>query len=249
MIIADSPSPNFGPRAEGKKIKYLVLHYTDTQSAFDALKLLQDPARQVSSHYLVDEDGTALRLVPEEMRAWHAGKSWWEGETDINSCSIGIEIQNPGHQFGYRHFPAEQVKAVAELCRDIIARHKILPYHVVAHSDIAPGRKQDPGELFPWEQLAQDGVGLWPKVTEKDEADVEDLFERGAGAVWEFVQPLLTYFGYDPRVDMKTLVTSFQLHFEQDVFAFPEKTGVLSHTTAAKAVALHRQKLMLRPKA
>src|SRR5262249_26037816 len=153
----DAPSPNFGPRKEGKKIKYLILHYTDTQTAFEALKLLQggDPAHQVSAHYLVDEDGTVMRIVDEAMRAWHAGKSYWEGEEDLNSCSIGIEIQNPGHTNGYRPFPEEQIAAVAELCDGIIERHNILPCHVLAHSDIAPERKADPGELFPWQALSE----------------------------------------------------------------------------------------------
>lgn len=243
MIISDAPSPNFSARAAGKKIKYLVLHYTDTVTAFDALRILQDPARQVSAHYLVDENGLALRLVPEEMRAWHAGQSWWEGESDINSCSIGIEIQNHGHGYGYRHFPDEQMQAVAELCRDIISRHHILPYHVIAHSDIAPERKKDPGELFPWENLAHQSIGLWPRVTDNDELEAEDIAKDH-----EKIKSLMTYYGYDPRVDFTVLLSAFQRHFEQDVFGFEEKIGVASLGTISRIVALHRQKLALRPR-
>lgn len=243
MMISDSPTQNFGTRAQGAKVRYLVLHYTDTQSAFDALKIMQDPARQVSAHYLVDEQGGVLRLVQEEMRAWHAGKSRWEGEEDLNSFSIGIEIQNPGHGFGYVPFPDEQIRSVAKLCRDIISRHDILPPHVLAHSDIAPERKRDPGELFPWEALAAQGVGLWPKITVHDEIDAEDIGDDA-----EKIKSLLTKFGYDPRLDLKTLVTAFQRHFEQDVFATEEKIGIASQKTVTALVALYRQKLALRRK-
>lgn len=243
MIIADSPSPNFGPRAEGKKIKYIVLHYTGTRSAFDAVEILQDPARQVSAHYMVDEDGSILRLVPEEMRAWHAGKSSWEGETDINSCSIGIEIHNLGHDHGYRPFPEAQIRAVIALCRDIILRHGILPQHVIAHSDIAPERKKDPGELFPWAMLASSGVGLWPQVNDGDEAEAMDIVSDH-----EKIKSLLTYFGYDARADFKTLIAAFQRHFEPETFADEDKVGVVTIAAAARIVALHRQKLALRPK-
>lgn len=240
MIIADAPSPNFGPRKEGKKIKYLILHYTGSPTAFEALRLLQGgrPGHDVSAHYLVDEGGAVTRLVDENMRAWHAGKSSWEGEEDINSCSIGIEIQNPGHEFGYVNFPAAQVQAVAELCRGIIERHRILPYHVLAHSDIAPERKQDPGELFPWEQMAAQGIGLWPEPADSD-ADAADAEE---------IRAILTKYGYDRRLDEKTLITAFQRHFEPEVFAHPDRIGVASLNTVQLMQALLRQKLALRPK-
>ena len=242
MIMSDSPSPNFGARAAGKKIKYLILHYTDTLSAFDALKILQDPARQVSAHYLVDEDGSTLRLVPEEMRAWHAGLSSWEGETDINSCSIGIEIQNPGHGFGYRPFPDEQMRAVIELCRGIIERHDILPCHVIAHSDIAPIRKKDPGELFPWQYLAAQGVGVWPHVTEADELDAEQILNDA-----DAIKSHLTRYGYDNRLELPALISAFQRHFVTEGFVDGAEQAI-NLVTVQRLVALCRQKLAARRK-
>ncbi len=229
MIIADAPSPNFGPRAEGKKIKYLILHYTETRSAFNALHLLQggDPDHQVSAHYLVDVDGTVTRIVDESMRAWHAGKSRWENEEDINSCSIGIEIQNPGHANGYVPFPEEQMKAVTELCHGIIDRHKILPAHVLAHSDIAPERKTDPGELFPWQALSEQGIGVWPEAGEYEAEDIDVI---------------LTKYGYDPRVALKTRLTAFQRHFEPEVFLTPDRVGVASLNTVNRLQSLLHQK-------
>jgi N-acetylmuramoyl-L-alanine amidase len=234
----DAPSPNFGPRKDGKKIKYIILHYTGTETAFEALRLLQggDPGHEVSAHYFVDMDGAITRLVDEEMRAWHAGKSSWEGEDDINSCSIGIEIQNPGHDFGYVPFPDEQVKAAAELCKDIMARHGILPCHVLAHSDIAPERKKDPGELFPWEELARQGIGAWPDVNDEDMEDASDI------------KNILTKYGYDQNLDEKILVTAFQRHFQPDKFLTPDSSGTADDDTAKRAHALNRQKLKMRPK-
>ncbi|HEV2335659.1 MAG TPA: N-acetylmuramoyl-L-alanine amidase [Stellaceae bacterium] len=140
----------------------LVLHYTGMQSAASALDRLCDPSARVSAHYLVEEDGTLWRLVPDARRAFHAGVSCWQGGCDLNFVSIGVEIVNPGHEWGYRRFPEPQMAAVEELCRDILARHRIPPYRVVGHSDIAPDRKADPGELFDWPRLAAAGIGLWP---------------------------------------------------------------------------------------
>ncbi len=236
MIIIDAPSPNFNDRAEGKKIKYLILHYTGTETAFEALRLLQggDPAHKVSAHYLVDEEGGVTRIVNEAMRAWHAGKSCWEKEEDLNSCSIGIEIQNPGHEHGYVEFPGEQMEAVAELCLDIIQRQKILPYNVLAHSDIAPERKMDPGELFPWEWLAQQGIGLWPEPAE--------------GADGGDIKSILTAYGYDARIDEKTLITAFQRHFAPEVFLTPDRVGIANLNTVQKIRSLLKQKMDLRPK-
>ena len=139
----------------------LVLHYTGMPSAAAALARLCDPGAKVSAHYLVDEDGTVQALVAEQNRAWHAGVSFWRGATGLNDRSIGIEIVNPGHEFGYRPFPPAQMQAVRELCRGILARWPIPARNVVAHSDIAPNRKQDPGELFDWRGLAAAGIGLW----------------------------------------------------------------------------------------
>ncbi|TAL37427.1 MAG: N-acetylmuramoyl-L-alanine amidase [Alphaproteobacteria bacterium] len=242
MMISDAPSPNFNDRADGKKPSLLILHYTDTVTGFEALKILQSEERRVSSHYFVNDDGHIMRLVPEEMRAWHAGKSYWQGETDINSVSIGIEIQNPGHTNGYVAFPEDQIRAVTNLCREIIARNKILPYHVLAHSDIAPERKMDPGEFFPWGRLAGAGVGLWPNVTESIEADSHDVRDRD-----EEVRSLLNRYGYDPRVDFKAVVTAFQRHFEPEVFA-EDRPGEVTIHTLRRLMALNKQRLALRPK-
>src|SRR4051812_4438454 len=161
MIIA-APSPNHDARPTEIPIDTLVLHYTGMQSGAAAIARLRDPGAAVSAHYVVEEDGSIHVLVPEERRAWHAGLSWWRGEAALNGRSIGIEGVNPGHEWGYRDFPALQMAAVCELCLEILGRHPIPQRNVVGHSDIAPDRKQDPGELFDWEGLAANGVGLWP---------------------------------------------------------------------------------------
>ena len=153
------PSPNHDARTA--PIDILLLHYTGMRSGEAACERLTDAAAKVSSHYLVYEDGRIDQLVPEVRRAWHAGVASWKGESEINSRSVGIEIVNPGHEFGYRDFPGAQIEAVIALCRDIVARHAIPPSRVLAHSDVAPGRKLDPGERFPWARLAAAGVGLW----------------------------------------------------------------------------------------
>ena len=163
MQVIARPSPNYTDRTMGP-IDMLVLHYTGMASSEDALARLCDPAAQVSAHYLIDEDGQIYQLVVEEKRAWHAGVSCWAGEQDINSRSIGIELVNPGHDLGYRNFPELQMRRLAELGHEILLRHPIPPHRVLGHSDVAPGRKRDPGELFDWEWLAGQGIGLWPDL-------------------------------------------------------------------------------------
>jgi N-acetylmuramoyl-L-alanine amidase len=160
-----------------------------------AVDMLLDPLREVSAHYVVDLDGRALQLVDEAQRAWHAGQSFWAGETDLNSTSIGIEIVNPGHTYGHQPFPPAQILSVIHLCREIIARHSILPSHVLAHSDIAPTRKQDPGELFPWQTLAENGVGIWPMPGDK----ISPAADLGK-------------YGYDIS-NLPAAITAFQRHF------------------------------------
>lgn len=159
LIVRDVPSPNFDARRGPPDM--LVLHYTGMQTAEAAIARLCDPEAKVSAHYVVDEDGSILKLVPEERRAWHAGRGVWLGETDCNAASIGIEIVNPGHEFGYRDFPEVQVDAVISLIADIRTRWTIPDNRIIAHSDLAPERKQDPGERFPWKRLAGSGHGLW----------------------------------------------------------------------------------------
>lgn len=160
--VRDLPSPNHDARPGDGTVDTLVLHYTGMADAAAAAARLRDPASKVSCHYLVDEDGAVLRLVPESRRAWHAGVSCWRGRPRLNDRSIGIEIVNPGHEFGYRPFPALQMAAVCDLCLAVLARHPIAARDVVGHADVAPDRKRDPGELFDWAGLAANGVGLWP---------------------------------------------------------------------------------------
>ncbi len=162
MNIIDTPSPNFDART--LPVSMIVLHYTGMQDAASAIARLADPEAKVSAHYVVAEDGQIVRMVAEENRAWHAGKSYWRGVTNINSASIGIEIVNPGHEFGYRPFPDAQVSAVIALMQDILTRHSITRGNIVGHSDIAPARKEDPGELFPWGRLARLRLAL-PRPT------------------------------------------------------------------------------------
>lgn len=165
LIVRDVPSPNFDARRGPPDM--LVLHYTGMQTAEAAIARLCDPEAKVSAHYVVDEDGSILKLVPEERRAWHAGRGVWLGETDCNAASIGIEIVNPGHEFGYRDFPEVQVDAVISLIADIRTRWTIPDNRIIAHSDLAPERKQDPGERFPWKRLAGAGHGLWFEPAEE----------------------------------------------------------------------------------
>lgn len=160
-FMIERASPNFNDRQ--LPIAMVVLHYTGMPSGAAAIDWLANPESGVSAHYVVAEDGTVLRMVDEAKRAWHAGRSWWRGITDVNSASIGIEIVNPGHEFGYVPFPAPQMDAVEALVADIVARHGIKPANVVGHSDIAPTRKQDPGELFDWPRLARAGLAASPR--------------------------------------------------------------------------------------
>ncbi|MCB9988560.1 MAG: N-acetylmuramoyl-L-alanine amidase [Rhodospirillales bacterium] len=162
MRCENYPSPNYGERREGAQPGMIVIHYTGMKTAQDALDRMCDPAAEVSAHYMVDEDGTVYQLVDEGKRAWHAGASEWQGISDVNSHSIGIELVNPGHEWGYRAFPPEQMEALAQLCQDIMVRHEIR--WVLGHADVAPGRKQDPGELFDWQWLADNDI---PNIHEK----------------------------------------------------------------------------------
>ena len=209
------PSPNHSERRIA--IDMIVLHYTGMKSGEEALARLTDAAAKVSSHYLVYEDGRIDQLVPEAQRAWHAGLSFWKGVTDINSRSVGIEIVNPGHEFGYRDFPDVQIDAVISLCRDIIARHTIPAARVLAHSDIAPARKQDPGERFPWGRLAVSGVGLWLEPSPLTEGTTLKPDDRGPQVAE--LQRALARFGYAAditnRYDKATaeVVMAFQRHF------------------------------------
>src|SRR6266481_868196 len=162
LQIRDRVSPNHASRNNPVRIDMLVLHYTGMTSVEAALERLCDPGAKVSAHYVIEENGGIWRLVPESRRAFHAGRSCWGGEGDLNAVSVGIEIVNPGHEWGYRSFPEAQMVSVERLCLEVLCRHQIPPHRVVGHSDIAPDRKTDPGELFDWPRLARAGIGIWP---------------------------------------------------------------------------------------
>jgi N-acetylmuramoyl-L-alanine amidase len=209
------PSPNIDDR-EGP-VEFLVMHYTGMQNARSAIDLLCSPASKVSAHYVVDEDGTVYCLVPEEKRAWHAGISYWRGRRMLNDASIGIEIVNPGHEWGYRAFPEVQMAAVRELSLGILGRHAIPARNVVAHSDIAPNRKQDPGELFDWKGLAEAGIGLW----------TDDSGE--AGDFWGD----LAAIGYDVSLPPGDVIRAFQRRF------LPENlSGMADEVTAGRVAGV-----------
>ncbi len=201
--IIDRPSPNHDARPDGQEVDMLVLHYTGMQSGEAALERMCDPDAKVSAHYCIEEDGRIFALVGEDRRAWHAGVALWQGASDINARSIGIELVNPGHEFGYRPFPALQMSALKALALDILARHPIPAARVLGHADVAPLRKDDPGELFDWRGLAGSGIGVWP--------------EEGSAAVLESaVGQALERIGYGyTDEDLPAVIRAFQRHYRQ----------------------------------
>lgn len=227
LPIVDLPSPNQDER--GCPVDMLILHYTGMQSAGAAIDRLRDTDAAVSSHYVVDEDGTVIRLVPEDRRAWHAGVSHWRGHTALNARSIGIEIVNPGHEFGYRDFPVLQLAAVCDLCLSILTRHDIPARNVVAHSDVAPDRKEDPGERFDWRALAENGVGLWPE----DSPDIGTTGPIRDAVTLRPVRAALAEIGYrvapegalDPA--LSTVLRAFQRHWRPEAITGQADDGTL----------------------
>lgn len=218
FIVADVvPSPNVDERKGGAP-DIILLHYTGMQTGDAALERLTSAESKVSSHYVVYEDGRIVQCVPEALRAWHAGVSYWTGETDINSRSIGIEIVNPGHEFGYVDFPLRQIAAVIALCKSILTRYPISPERILAHSDVAPSRKQDPGEKFPWELLHNSGIGHWVRPVAANMDGVK-LHPGARGEAVARLQRMLAAYGYGIEetglYDDKTrdVVTAFQRHF------------------------------------
>ncbi len=220
FIVAEvSPSPNLDERKDGRPPDIILLHYTGMQTGEAALQRLCSGESKVSAHYVVFEDGRIVQCVPESKRAWHAGVSSWAGETDINSRSIGIEIVNPGHEFGYRDFPLRQTAAVISLCKSILTRRgPISADRILAHSDVAPGRKQDPGEKFPWELLSESGIGHWVRAAQLN-LDGTTLKPGDSGEPVTRLQRTLHNYGYGIAetgvYDDATseVVTAFQRHF------------------------------------
>lgn len=216
-----APSPNFGSRPDGQSADLLILHYTGMPDDDQALSWLQNPASQVSCHYFIHQDGRILQLVSEGARAWHAGVSSWQGITDINSCSIGIEIANPGHDHGYHAFCDVQVEAAKGLCQDIIRRHSIRPEHVLAHSDIAPERKDDPGELFPWPYFAENGIGHFSAPKPLGDGRFFQLGDEGEPVA--ALQAMFQLYGYGCPQSGRfcaltgAVVRAFQRHFRPEL--------------------------------
>lgn len=212
-------APNIEPRRGRAHPDMLLLHYTGMESAAGALAWLCNPASRVSCHYLVDEAGIITQMAGEEMRAWHAGQSSWEGETDSNSRSIGIEIHNPGHTLGYPDFPGAQMRAVIALCKDIAGRHDIAPRRVLAHADVAPLRKADPGEKFDWARLHREGIGHWVPPVQQSGGPFLQLGDRNEAV--EALQSMLARYGYGIAITgeydrlTRAVVTAFQRHFRQ----------------------------------
>lgn len=235
-------SPNRGARKAA--IDMLLFHYTGMESAAAALDRLCDPATEVSAHYLIDEDGTVYALVDEARRAWHAGIGFWSRETDINSRSIGIELQNPGHEFGYRDFPGRQIAVLERLSRYLITKYSISMRQVLGHSDVAPGRKQDPGERFPWRALAEAGIGRWPKARRPDGGPI--IAPGKTHVLVAAAQEALGVYGYGPitisgALDAATeaVLTAFQRHFVPECFApGGESPGHLGPLTRARLAGL-----------
>ena len=230
LRIAELSSPNCDDRPDGQAVDILVLHYTGMPDAGQALRRLRDPQAKVSAHYVIDLDGSVTRMVPEEKRAWHAGVSCWKGARDINARSIGIEIVNPGHEFGYRPFQLAQMDALVALAKDIKTRHDIPPERVLGHSDVAPTRKLDPGELFDWFRLSVEGIAIWPQPKAVNWTD------------GQFLEALQAY-GYDvtgpanlpPNVDRQAIAKAccqaFCRHFRPAVLKSapdPEMKAILA---------------------
>ncbi len=241
-----SPSPNFGERQGGQRPGILLLHYTGMPSARAAIQWLAAPESGVSCHYVVDELGAITQMVPEAYRAWHAGVSHWQGCDDINSCSIGIEIHNPGHGFGYPDFPDAQMLAVEALCLDVARRNGIEPHRVFAHSDVAPSRKMDPGEKFDWARLAAKGIGHW--VAPVPVSGGEVLARGSRGDAVASLQEKLRAYGYGIAVtgeyseETEFAVSAFQRHFRPSLVDGQADRSTAETLKALLAAALPSRK-------
>ncbi|MEM6411787.1 MAG: N-acetylmuramoyl-L-alanine amidase [Pseudomonadota bacterium] len=245
MKITRVQSPNYNQRQV--PVDMLMLHYTGMETGEAALKRLCDPEAAVSAHYMVWEDGQVTQLVDEEKRAWHAGVGSWQGDTDLNSHSVGIEIVNGGHNVPLADgslppYPKEQIESVIELSRDIIGRHAIPRSRIVGHSDVSPGRKIDPGEHFPWQRLAEHGLGIWPEAPSGDEMMGAGFGPRYEGDAVLLFKETLASIGYDIEATgtydkvTETVVAAFQRRWQPD-----RVTGQAGWKTIATAVAVADQ--------
>ena len=248
LPVTRKPSTHHDERKNGALPTFLIIHYTDTLDASepDAYFMATEAhptGGRVSAHYMIDVDGSTTQYVDEDRRAWHAGLSQWEGVPDLNTHSIGIELVNHGHSHGYKDFPDAQVSALITLAQGILSRHNIPAHHVLAHSDIAPGRKVDPGEKFPWQKLADAGIGLWPQPIQSDFNEAASLLRDPV-----HLKQALTDYGYDPVQPLAVLVTEFQRHFQPEAFQPSAPfAGMANDETAARLAALLRQKLAIQP--
>lgn len=242
--ITRKNSAHHGERVNNAVPTFLIIHYTESKNGDDPdgyfMGTLPHPSKgRVSAHYMIDIDGTTTQYVDEDRRAWHAGLSEWEGLPDLNTHSIGIELVNGGPAFGYTDFPVAQIDALIALSHGILSRHKIPAHHVIGHSDVAPGRKIDPGEKFPWRTLADAGIGVWPQPIQSDFNEAASLLQNPL----KLKQALVEY-GYDPVQGLDVLVTEFQRHFQPEAFQQPNPfIGVANDETALRLAALLRQKM------
>jgi N-acetylmuramoyl-L-alanine amidase len=234
LTIRDLPSPNRTDRPDGCKVDTVILHYTGERTAQSALEKLRDPAAKVSSHYLVDEDGTVVRLVAESLLAFHAGPSFWRGHRGLDARSIGIALVNPGHEHGYRDYPVLQLASACDLCLEILSRHSVPARNIVGYSDVAPDRSLGPGEKFDWEGLARDGVGLWPD-------GAPDLGTGGAvrdAASLRDVRAALAHIGYDVASEgtldpaLSAVLRAFQRHWRPEAVTGQADSGTLARLLA-----------------
>ncbi|PJB73506.1 MAG: N-acetylmuramoyl-L-alanine amidase [Alphaproteobacteria bacterium CG_4_9_14_3_um_filter_47_13] len=236
MNILQKPSEHYNDRQNGAKPSYIILHYTETRTLQEAegyfLGCREHPGGgRVSTHYMIDEDGTIIQYVNERHRAWHAGVSYWAGNDDMNVRAVGIELVNPGRKYGYRAFPARQMEALVRLCKDIMARNGIAASRVLGHSDVAPSRKSDPGELFDWEMMAGAGIGVFPKPEAEDRKVAGDYLRDE-----QFLKEAFIKIGYDPKAALPELILAFQRHYYREAFGDQDNTlpGRMNEAAAAR---------------
>ncbi len=248
LAITQDPAQHFEERKNGGYPLLLIIHYTGTPDFAAAKEILlgrklNSEGSKVSVDYMIDDNGDITQLVAEDKRAYHAGLGRWENISDINSYSIGIELNNPGWEFGYRDFFDAQIAALTLLAKDIIARHNILPYNVIGHTDVSAGRRFDPGEKFPWEKMAAAGIGLWPQPIQADFTKAAVLLKDDA-----VMKQALVDYGYNSALDLSVLVREFQRHFQPEAFHDPQPyAGTHNNETAVRLSALLRQKLAITP--